>query len=562
MKFIKDPIYGNIICSKLEFEIFTLPVFNRLHNILQNSMAFMVYPSNKTSRFAHSIGVCHIAGELYKYGLQNSKSNILKDFLIQKETLINNDFVDELKNKIDGKFGVNADKLKKHIFNNENKIDFSKLINGLNDVFGEYFINTNFIEILNKNLFVVNILLMQSVRLFGLLHDFGHLPFSHLFEFAIEDFYDDISDDNEYRCIKDKFKILIEENEDEIHEFIGKKLSKLVLKYIQNKKLNDNNSIMLNNSSIEAFVILEILIFLLKEIYKGKDSELLCLYELVSSDLDADRLDYVARDLEASGLKYNFDTDRIIKLFVLDKRNDECNDNFKFYPAVQSIYDVDLLFENRNMLYKMILNHHKVKKFDYILQILIKMLFYYELGKEDSKSISINSMNDILNLILSLYKKIDDNSEMGTIERVFYQFSQVTDYWLLGKLRNKLLEYILNNTDEKNELFINLASELFGGTKQYKSLYKREFEYNEFIKELGSDFDLSDIKKVGKKILNENILIAPVKTPRQPNNLQLIDIKTFKKNSYIFTNNGFSIKFFVYTFDNCKKYYIIKKMKE
>ena len=319
---------------------------------------------------------------------------------------------------------------------------------------------------------------------------------------------------------------------------------------------------MLNNSSIEAFVILEILIFLLKEIYKGKDSELLCLYELVSSDLDADRLDYVARDLEASGLKYNFDTDRIIKLFVLDKRNDECNDNFKFYPAVQSIYDVDLLFENRNMLYKMILNHHKVKKFDYILQILIKMLFYYELGKEDSKSISINSMNDILNLILSLYKKIDDNSEMGTIERVFYQFSQVTDYWLLGKLRNKLLEYILNNTDEKNELFINLASELFGGTKQYKSLYKREFEYNEFIKELGSDFDLSDIKKVGKKILNENILIAPVKTPRQPNNLQLIDIKTFKKNSYIFTNNGFSIKFFVYTFDNCKKYYIIKKMKE
>lgn len=552
MKFIKDPIYGNIVCSKLEFEIFALPVFNRLHNILQNSMAFMVYPSNKTSRFAHSIGVCHIAGELYKYGLQNSKEEVLKDFLIQKENLVNNYFASELKDRIDGRFGVDADKFKKNIFN-ENKINFVKLTDCLNDIFGEYFVNGNSIKCLNENELVINILLMQSIRLFGLLHDFGHLPFSHLFEFAIEDFYEDISDDERYKKdIKDKFKILIEENEDEIHEFIGKKLSKLALKYIQNKKL-------VNSNSKEIFVIFEILIFLLNELYKGKDSKLLCLYELVSSDLDADRLDYVARDLKASGLKDNFDTDRIIKLFVLDKRDDESNDDFRFYPAVQSIYDIDLLFENRNVLYKMILNHHKVKKFDYILQILIKQLFYNELDEQDSKNISINNMTDILNLIVKLYKT-DDNLEIGAIDRIFYQFSQVTDYWLLGKLRSKLLEQILGNI-EQNKLFKNLASELFGGTKKYKSLYKREFEYDEFIEKLGSDFDLSNIKKVSKKLINENILIVSVKTPKLPNSLKLIDIKTFEKFPYKYTKSNFSIEFFIYAFDNYDNNDIINKIK-
>ena len=552
MKFIKDPIYGNIVCSKLEFEIFALPVFNRLHNILQNSMAFMVYPSNKTSRFAHSIGVCHIAGELYKYGLQNSKEEVLKDFLIQKENLVNNYFASELKDRIDGRFGVDADKFKKNIFN-ENKINFVKLTDCLNDIFGEYFVNGNSIKCLNENELVINILLMQSIRLFGLLHDFGHLPFSHLFEFAIEDFYEDISDDERYKKdIKDKFKILIEENEDEIHEFIGKKLSKLALKYIQNKKL-------VNSNSKEIFVIFEIMIFLLNELYKGKDSKLLCLYELVSSDLDADRLDYVARDLKASGLKDNFDTDRIIKLFVLDKRDDESNDDFRFYPAVQSIYDIDLLFENRNVLYKMILNHHKVKKFDYILQILIKQLFYNELDEQDSKNISINNMTDILNLIVKLYKT-DDNLEIGAIDRIFYQFSQVTDYWLLGKLRSKLLEQILGNI-EQNKLFKNLASELFGGTKKYKSLYKREFEYDEFIEKLGSDFDLSNIKKVSKKLINENILIVFAKTPKLPNSLKLIDIKTFEKFPYKYTKSNFSIEFFIYTFDNYDNNDIINKIK-
>jgi HD superfamily phosphohydrolase len=77
LKFIKDPVRGNIICSNLEFEIFALPIFNRLHYILQNSMAYFVYPMNRTSRFIHSIGVMDIVTEIFCYALNNS--NVASD---------------------------------------------------------------------------------------------------------------------------------------------------------------------------------------------------------------------------------------------------------------------------------------------------------------------------------------------------------------------------------------------------------------------------------------------------------------------------------------------------
>jgi len=66
---------------------------------------------------------------------------------------------------------------------------------------------------------------------------------------------------------------------------------------------------------------------------------------------------------------------------------------------------------------------------------------------------------------------------------------------------------------------------------------------------------------VSKKILNENIIIAPIKNVKQPNNLELINIKTFKKTLYRSIDNNFSIKFFVYAFNDCDENYIIKKIK-
>ncbi|MFP3189105.1 MAG: HD domain-containing protein [Sulfolobaceae archaeon] len=60
-KFIKDPLYGNI---RIDPNLIDIPYFQRLRHIMQNGMAYMVFPSMRHSRFEHSLGVYHIASKM------------------------------------------------------------------------------------------------------------------------------------------------------------------------------------------------------------------------------------------------------------------------------------------------------------------------------------------------------------------------------------------------------------------------------------------------------------------------------------------------------------------
>lgn len=57
-KTITDPLYGNIKLTKLESELVSTPVFQRLHNIKQLGLGHLVFPSAAYSRFSHSVGAC------------------------------------------------------------------------------------------------------------------------------------------------------------------------------------------------------------------------------------------------------------------------------------------------------------------------------------------------------------------------------------------------------------------------------------------------------------------------------------------------------------------------
>ena len=71
-KIIYDIIHGNIEYSNFEGILLKNPIVNRLHQILQNSTAYRVYPNLKTSRFEHSLGVMNYSGKMYRFGLLNS----------------------------------------------------------------------------------------------------------------------------------------------------------------------------------------------------------------------------------------------------------------------------------------------------------------------------------------------------------------------------------------------------------------------------------------------------------------------------------------------------------
>ena len=77
-KVIRDPIHGDIQLSELEIELVDTPQMQRLRNIKQNGLCFLVYPAMNSTRFEHSLGVMYLAGNV---------SNAL-DFDDEKERLL------------------------------------------------------------------------------------------------------------------------------------------------------------------------------------------------------------------------------------------------------------------------------------------------------------------------------------------------------------------------------------------------------------------------------------------------------------------------------------------
>ena len=61
---ILDTIYGQIGLTQVEKEIEKLSIFKRLHNISQLGLVNWIFPCALHTRYTHSIGVMHVAGEM------------------------------------------------------------------------------------------------------------------------------------------------------------------------------------------------------------------------------------------------------------------------------------------------------------------------------------------------------------------------------------------------------------------------------------------------------------------------------------------------------------------
>ena len=60
---IVDPIHDFIRVYSTELKVIDSPIFQRLRRIRQLSGAHLTYPSAQHTRFEHSLGVMHIAGQ-------------------------------------------------------------------------------------------------------------------------------------------------------------------------------------------------------------------------------------------------------------------------------------------------------------------------------------------------------------------------------------------------------------------------------------------------------------------------------------------------------------------
>ncbi|XP_008317584.1 deoxynucleoside triphosphate triphosphohydrolase SAMHD1 [Cynoglossus semilaevis] len=63
-KVFNDPVHGHVELHPLLIKIIDTPQFQRLRNIKQLGGTYFVFPGASHNRFEHSIGVCHLAGQL------------------------------------------------------------------------------------------------------------------------------------------------------------------------------------------------------------------------------------------------------------------------------------------------------------------------------------------------------------------------------------------------------------------------------------------------------------------------------------------------------------------
>ena len=67
----RDPIHGFIEVSELENEIINSQPFQRLRNIKQLAMTYLVFHGAEHTRFGHSLGVMHLVTKAFRSAIKN-----------------------------------------------------------------------------------------------------------------------------------------------------------------------------------------------------------------------------------------------------------------------------------------------------------------------------------------------------------------------------------------------------------------------------------------------------------------------------------------------------------
>lgn len=464
--YIADTNHGTILLSDCEKEVISTKLFNRLHHISQNSTAYLTFPTNRTKRFEHSIGTMKLCGDIFYNAICNTSNDLIELLFKNIKEIIVDNIVDNeiLENADKYRLIIGDSKLKN---NGEKLKEFKKY--SLENIFYNRFIPQN----LKEEYKLLYVILFQSIRLCGLLHDIGHPPFSHVTEYSINKIY---------RSLLEKDKISLTSREKQyleiikdydsgdgdfqLHEKMGIKMTKKLFSQIIFS--DDINHLELTFEE----KMFKILVFELTKLILLEKVGLESLHNIISGTIDGDRLDYVNRDIENSGIDNGkIEYSRLISSCKFSKLKIHDAEKIEVVYDSKTINTIEDFFTKRWYLYKNIISHHRVSKTDTILQNCVEMIIENYLSDTTLATELENNIlpDDISGLWLAI-RLAHSNTEY------FDSLIQWDDNWLITVLK----KHYFRDYYEKEMSVSYMLEEFLSNKKNYYSIIKNNNDFNFF----------------------------------------------------------------------------------
>ena len=462
--YIADTNHETVLLSEYEKEIISTKLFNRLHHISQNSTAYLTFPSNRTKRFEHSIGTMKLCGDIFYNAICNTSPEIIKQLFDEIEKVIINKIVTE-------KILDNADKYRP-IIGDDNLANNGRSLKNFEQYdIDNIFYNRSIPSNLKEKQKFLYLIIFQSIRFCGLLHDIGHPPFSHITENSMNKIYQMLKKKENESELTKREKEYIEiigsynerNNDFQLHEKMG---MKMIDKLFSQMLFSENLSYNKLNFSEKYFKI--IVIELTKLIFK-EENVLKPLHNIVAGTIDGDRLDYVNRDIANSGISNGkIEYNRLISSCKFDDveiKNDKKLEVIYNFKTINTIED---FFWKRWYLYKNIINHHRVSKTDAILQNCIELIIKDYLSLKDGNSIEEENkvLPDDISGLWRAIKFAYSNNEY------FDVLIQWDDNWLITVLK----KYYFNDRFDKKEPLSYMLEEFLSNKKNYWSIIEQNLD--------------------------------------------------------------------------------------
>lgn len=458
-----DIIHRTIPCSGFESKILTTKPLLRLHRVSQNSLVFLTFAPNKVKRFEHSLGVMHLAGKLFQSAISNTATDnlneIFKLFNAELMKWINDRDNKQKKKEI---YGV--------LFNDKKNYQLEGRVPPFVGIYNAH--TPPQVELNNRFLYVT---MYQGLRIAGLLHDVGHLPYSHTLEEVLGILRNKwgLLSDTEINKTQRNFINRIEnysnDNNDNIklHEAITIKLIPIIESECMaavNKELETISDAEKIDYLCMCMYSFEVARRILDSRSNDRGSIYNILHQLISGTLDADRLDYVSRDLLCSGVcKDIINYERLFMFLSFEKNVDReknilIDSPYVLTAASKTVTDIEEFLRKRWKSYRDVNYHHSVHKSELMMRSILIELSEISIKSgidkaNDSEDISEDFLTGIISVLNALAEEVND-------EKIAEVFLRLDDAWLDTLIKRK------NNR-------CNMVDELVYGRTNYQSVIKR-----------------------------------------------------------------------------------------